>query len=281
MKELQTYTNAKKATVDLPFGMFANETKAGGNDGTPIIAEHMQDLYYSLYQVLQLAGEIPNGELEDGNGKKQFLQSLSKIGVTKYTNTVKYSLGNIVFQTSGSEITLYRSLKSDNNTVLTDTSFWQKVLTIGDKIIFHIDTNINSSGSNYPVFCFNSGAVDENGEAALLSYSEETKQLTLLSPCVYTTARGETVKVSEDISIDLSDKSEGNYNIFINKTSGGLELYSNRIFESKIKPEDMTEYDIWLNTSVMPYISYQLAGSELREVELVPIGSMTYEAGGG
>lgn len=57
MKNLSDYEKTQSATVDLPCGAFKNESSPGQKDGTDILAEHIQDLAYPLYQVLQLAGE--------------------------------------------------------------------------------------------------------------------------------------------------------------------------------------------------------------------------------
>ena len=85
MKNLYDYERTQSATVDLPFGNFKNESSPGQKDGTDIVAEHVQDLAYPLFQILQLAGVVPNGELEDGNLKNQFITALTNIGIFKYS----------------------------------------------------------------------------------------------------------------------------------------------------------------------------------------------------
>lgn len=69
MKKLKSYLNAVKGNENLPYGNLKNESQADANDGTPVLAEQVQDIMYSSYQVLQLAGELPNVGLEDGNTK--------------------------------------------------------------------------------------------------------------------------------------------------------------------------------------------------------------------
>lgn len=55
MKNLYDYEKTQSATVELPFGAFKNESSPGQQDGTDIVAEHIQDIAYCLFQVLQLA----------------------------------------------------------------------------------------------------------------------------------------------------------------------------------------------------------------------------------
>jgi len=272
MKKLESYLNAIKGDENLPYGNVKNESQADANDGTPVLAEQIQDIMYSLYQVLQLAGELPNGELEDGNTKKQFIGALCKAGLFKYSVTTQYLLGNIVLDYDAGELTIYRSLKNGNNAALSDKSSWQKLLTLDNKnkINFYVDTNISSgSGSSLPVFCFNSGPVDANGESALITLSGNT--LTQHSPAVCTTASGEAYIVSEDVSLEISDLANGTYNLFYNPDTGGLEIYNNKIYIQKAEPSEMQINDIWVDTSVMPYKSYKkISVSEKEIVEIVP-----------
>ena len=144
MKNLFDYEKTQSATVDLPFGAFKNESAPGQQNGTDIVAEHIQDLAYPLYQVLQLAGITPDGELEDGNNKTQFIQALTNIGILRYSDKSVYNKSVFVWNIVGNDFTLYRSKKAENNAGLEDTSSWLKVLEIGsdDKINFNVETNI-------------------------------------------------------------------------------------------------------------------------------------------
>lgn len=254
MKNLCDYEKTQSATVDLPFGAFKNESSPGQQDGTAIVAEHIQDIVYCLYQVLQLAGVTPNGELEDGNNKTQFISALTNIGILKHSDKVAYNASVLVWTINGSDFILYRSNKALNSDDLSNTESWTKILTIDNrnKINFHVQTNISGgSGSSMPVFCFNSGPVDENGEPALITLSGNT--LTQHSPAVCTTADGETYTVNEDISLDISQLSAGDYNLFYNPDTEGLEIYNNKIYIQKAEPSDMQINDVWVDVSVMPY----------------------------
>ena len=285
MRKLESYINALRGNENLPYGNLKNESQADANDGTPVLAEQVQDIMYSLYQVLQLAGELPNGELEDGNTKKQFIGALCKAGLFKYSSTTVYSQGNFVFDYDAGKFILYRSLIADNNKPLSDGASWKKLLSIGNdnRINFHVQTNISSgSGSSMPVFCFNSGPVDENGEPALITLSENT--LTLNAPAVCTTAGGETFVINDNISLDISALSDGNYNLFYNPETEGLEIYNNEIYIQKSEPSEMLVNDIWVDTSVMPYKSYKkISASEKQNTKLVAnaVIAMLSGSGGG
>lgn len=133
--------------------------------------------------------------------------------------------------------------------------------------------------SQVPIFirgCFNSGPVDENGEAALLSLDETV--LTLHTPAVCTTVSGETFSVNEDISKDISDLTEGHYNVFYNPETNGLVVYANTIFQQKSKPVNWNVNDIWIDTSVMPYLSkIKKSETEVQIVKLIKCGLITIE----
>ena len=96
MRKMSYYSPTEAESVNKPFGAFKNETSAGTQDGTQAVAEHMQDLYYSLYQVFQLAGVDPNNILEDGNTNKQFLSALGNIAPILYADTSTYNKNSIV-----------------------------------------------------------------------------------------------------------------------------------------------------------------------------------------
>ncbi len=281
MKNLYDYEKTQSATVDLPFGAFKNESSPGQQDGTDIVAEHIQDIAYCLFQVLQLAGVVPNSELEDGNNKTQFINALANIGILKHSDKVSYNASVFVWTISGSDFILYRSDKASNTDDLSNTESWTKILTIDNKnkINFHVATNISGgSGSSMPVFCFNSGPVDAGGNAALITLSGNT--LTLNSPAVGTTASGEVFNVGEDISLDIAELAAGTYNLFYNPDTEGLEIYNNTIYVQKATPSNMQINDIWVDISVMPYKSYKkISATETEETKLTPSAVITIISG--
>ena len=241
----------------------------------------IQDIAYCLFQVLQLAGVVPNSELEDGNNKTQFINALANIGILKHSDKVSYNASVFVWTINGNDFILYRSNKASNTDDLSDTTSWTKILTIDNKnkINFHVDTNISGgSGSSMPVFCFNSGPVDAGGNAALITLSGNT--LTLNSPAVGTTASGEVFNVGEDISLDIAELSAGTYNLFYNPDTEGLEIYNNTIYVQKAAPSNMQINDIWVDISVMPYKSYKkISATETEEAKLTPSAVITIISG--
>ena len=146
MRKMSYYSPTEAESVNKPFGAFKNETSAGMQDGTQAVAEHMQDLYYSLYQVFQLAGVDPNNILEDGNTNKQFLSALGNIAPVLYADTSTYNKNSIVINIQNDIIYFYKSLVSDNTAALSDSSSWLEIL--------HINTNGTVE--------FVQGVVDEN-----------------------------------------------------------------------------------------------------------------------
>lgn len=136
MNKMESYENASGSSADLPFGSFTNESTGGANDGTKIVAEHMQDLYYALYQVLQLAGQTPNGRLEDGNSSKQFISALGNIAPLLYNSTNIYNKGAITLFPYNSEISVYQSLVNNNSSALDNTDNWVLLAKISESGVF-------------------------------------------------------------------------------------------------------------------------------------------------
>lgn len=131
-----------------------------------------------------------------------------------------------------------------------------------------------------PTFCFNSGAVDSQGNSALMTVENDT--LTLNAPSVGTTAGGETFTVSENVTLDISTLADGKYNCFYNPETGGLEIYNNEIFEQKSEPENWNIGDIWVNTSIMPNVSYKkVSESEKVVTKLVQTADLERVSAGG
>lgn len=147
MKNMYEYSKAIAPTVDLPFGAFKNESEQGKNDGTLILAEQKQDLYYALYSILQLAGVSPNGKLENGSDSKQFLAALSNITFLKHNDHTAYIYGHIAHDIINGTMTFYRSLKGDNSDNLSNPDSWLPILSIdpSGKLNFLSGANIESS----------------------------------------------------------------------------------------------------------------------------------------
>ena len=141
------------------------------------------------------------------------------------------------------------------------------------------DVIIASGGgasNSYPTFCVNSGSVDNTGEANFLV--QNWYFLTAKAPFVYTTAAGVTHEVNNDVTLDLSNYSYGNYNAFIERNSQGiysLALYNNTVSIQKTAPTEPTENDVWVNTSVYPESSYKYYRQHWVFYEGVAIGSVS------
>lgn len=170
MKNLYDYEDTQSATVDLPFGAFKNESAPGKQDGTTIVAEHIQDIVYPLYQILQLAGITPDGELEDGNSKTQFIQALTNIGIFRYSDKSIYNKSVFVWNVIGSVFTLYRSAKDNNNADINDETSWIKILELGsdNKINFYVDTNIYGDYLNKDLSDLSSVGIDKINQSKAL-----------------------------------------------------------------------------------------------------------------
>ncbi len=145
MRKMSDYVDTNPPTTDTPNGTFKNETQPNACDGTDIKAEHMQDPYYALYQILQLAGEIPNGELENGTNNRQFLKSLTSIGWFKYDSNIEYKKNSIVINTLGNTTKLYRSHKDNNNSPLINTDCWTNILTINSDNTIELNNTLTDN----------------------------------------------------------------------------------------------------------------------------------------
>lgn len=110
-------------------------------------------------------------------------------------------------------------------------------------------------GLQYPVFCFNSGLVNEQGQAALCSLENDI--LTQHAPCVCTTSDGQTFIVNEDVTLDISELSDGDYNVFYFPETREMKAYANTVYIQDYQPSVWVENDIWVDTSVMPYVTRQ------------------------
>lgn len=133
-------------------------------------------------------------------------------------------------------------------------------------------------GLHYPVFCFNSGLVDEQGQSALCSLENDI--LTQHAPCVCTTSDGQTYIISEDVTLDISEFPDGNYNVFYFPETKEMKAYANTIYIQDCQPA-WSENDIWVDTSVMPYITKQNILGVAQIVKCVQNARLARVSGGG
>lgn len=147
MRKMSDYADTNPPTTDTPNGTFKNETQPNACDGTDIKAEQMQDSYYALYQILQLAGEVPNGELENSTTNKQFLKSLTSIGWFKYDSNMEYKINSIVINTINNTTRLYRSLVDNNTSSLNNTNSWVNILSVNPDNTIELNSTITDNTS--------------------------------------------------------------------------------------------------------------------------------------
>ena len=290
MKNLFDYEKTQSATVDLPFGAFKNESAPGQQNGTDIVAEHIQDLAYPLYQVLQLAGITPDGELEDGNNKTQFIQALTNIGILRYSDKSVYNKSVFVWNIVGNDFTLYRSKKAENNAGLEDTSSWLKVLEIGsdDKINFNVETNIIADESiktymppgvlevpqnikytlNNGTFTLKAGSIltvpygttDQSATypvgATFLNNNFKVADTSFYSGKFFVMA-----EVQADISISSTNVSDIDTFLIVNLPGNSLAYYQQpRCKSGTTQP---TGADLWYNTSTNRFLNIQDTATQI------------------
>ncbi|HSQ97217.1 MAG TPA: hypothetical protein VLL98_00685 [Rickettsiales bacterium] len=188
MKNLSDYSNTNAATTDNPYGTFKDETSTGAGDGTNIVAPHMTDPYYALYQVLQLAGEVPNGELENGNASKQWITALQNVGIFKYDSAITYKKNSIVINTNSDITKFYRSKVASNTYSITNTTYWYNFATINadntitmDIDVVNKDKNLiyglvpkSNRNTNYTSIDLTAGKCTCKDNSTLLSFSDYT-----------------------------------------------------------------------------------------------------------
>jgi len=143
LRNLYSYEKSVAATTDLLFGAFKNESSPSANDGTEIVSEHMQDLYYPLYQVLLLADLQPSGELENNTTSRQFLTALANTAPFIYDDSLVYKKNSITLNAYNNEISIYQSKKDDNTSALSDTDSWNILAKIDSSGVFY-NVSLNS-----------------------------------------------------------------------------------------------------------------------------------------
>ena len=269
MKNLYDYERTQSATTDLPFGALKNESSPGKQDGTDIVAEHIQDLAYSLYQVLQLAGINPNGELEDGNNKTQFIESLTNIGVFRYSDKTSYNYGVFAWQVIGNTFTLYRSLKNSNSDDVNNNESWLKILEIGadNKINFNVDTNILGLSANPSLSNLSEAGEDRLNVSKMYetgAVSKDTKGFEELLKRAHSTFDKSKFEVvgSPTISADgvVSGFSNGNY----------LSINSN------FNIPTANSWEIVLPTLTFKSISQYIIGSDVQYSHILLVDQLLY-----
>lgn len=123
-------------------------------------------------------------------------------------------------------------------------------------------------------FCVKSGHTS-GGEGCLFTYS--VLRITPLiggtyADLVIADYKGKQTIITTADSISMSGKPDGDYNIFI-KPDGTLYTLDNTIYKQHARPT-MTDGDVWLNTSVVPYSCIKYDGTNDNEFLDVPLGTV-------
>lgn len=129
-----------------------------------------------------------------------------------------------------------------------------------------------------PRFCANSGYVDTNGDADLMSVSGATitwkiDDGTTYKPLVCTPANElKSFTLTSVNNFDASTLADGEYTLCINKYGNITAMGA--LYTQKAEPTSPNSNDIWLNTSVEPLNAYYYTGSWVA-FNNVPIAKIT------
>ena len=142
-----------------------------------------------------------------------------------------------------------------------DISGKQDILTAGNNITIQ-NNIISASGgtiSNTTYFSVNNGNKNNLGASDILSYSNSTLSFkvddgTDYAPLSCTTGNGEQFEKTELSDVDVSELSDGTYNIFVQKTGNQPYLLKNVMFVQKERPSD-TDTDVipTMTSATAPY----------------------------
>lgn len=134
---------------------------------------------------------------------------------------------------------------------------------------------------HYKEFCVNSGNVDNEGNPSFLSLSQ-SGILETNGTFEITTAKGKTYIITDALTKDISQLTEGEYNIFINPVSKVLSVKKNKIYIGGIFPEGAVAGDYLLNTSKVPYdLEEKTSSGTSSGLNEVLAGTLTISASGG
>lgn len=129
-------------------------------------------------------------------------------------------------------------------------------------------------------FCMNSGNVNANGDADLLSYSGlvvSTKTGGSYANAVGTNVVGMQVTLNSAVSLTLPSTA-GTYNVFLT-TAGALEAFATTLYFQKVAPSSPVTNDIWLNTSQEPLAAKKYNGSAWVDYTGILVGTATVSGG--
>ena len=149
MKELSEYSPSIAPTGSTAYGTLKNETAPEEGDGTAVVAEHIQDLQYALYAILQLAGQSPNGTLES-TSNKQLLSAMGQILSMKYNVGTTYAKGMLAWEIAADVFKCYVSKTNANlANAFSSSTDWQLFYSVGiNGVVTFNDIFYDNSGTS-------------------------------------------------------------------------------------------------------------------------------------
>jgi hypothetical protein len=170
-----------------------------------------------------------------------------------------------------------------NNSVLGTTSYPTVVYgsaaaptyNNGTAYTMYHSGNLSINQSTCVPYSVNSGAVDTNGYANILSKASNSS-LTVLAtatPIVLTHPNGAQEMISSDVTI-TGMSSNGTYNI-VKEYGASPSASINSITENIVSPSSPSSGDYWLNIGVKPYKPYKYNGSSWVATQFVKLGEAT------
>lgn len=113
--------------------------------------------------------------------------------------------------------------------------------------------NLNSTGYaklQYEPFTINNGSINSSGYNNTLTASGS---ILTCAPCTLTTANGKTITISNQITKNASDRSNGWYYVVVDTQGNSLGfLYNSYELVSKTPPVNPANWQIWLDVSKRP-----------------------------
>lgn len=179
--------------------------------------------------------------------------NLTLYGIT-YTGTpveddeIIISLVKTITQNE-SKIYISNTDNNINNNPSTDAINWREFITGG--------------AGSIETYCITSGNINSDGESDLLvvdsSVNLQFKVGNTFNALNGVYADGSSF-VNESIdTVDCSTLADGDYNIFVDSSSTA-DLFNNTIYRQVKEPTSPNANDVWLDTSVKPYVSKKFNG---------------------
>lgn len=223
-----------------------------------------------------------------------FDNDLNLLAVAKYPETLKTSANGSLEKTLNIEIRIELSEEALKQIIIDEAGNLARIEELDKYQLLEEKNTANGYvGLNsetqiehkhipfaYNVFCVNTGALNNDGEAAFLEINENI--LSTNGSFDITTANGKTYTISDVISLDITNLADGTYNLFIDPNAKTLSASVSTIFTGNKFPDNATEGDYLLNTAKIPYdLEQKTSDSVQKGLNAVFIGTLTVSGGGG